>query len=115
MSATGTQSATATTSENPPSSVTSASASPARPGLLTRTTPSPATWRTQAAVAAPSIIKLFDPGAAAAAPPSVTWWDFAFLKALYASSNDVDAWQQKGEIAHRMGKELAKVPPPPEE
>src|SRR5919112_13396 len=48
MSATGTQSATATTSENPPSSVTSASASPARPGLLTRTTPSPATWRTQA-------------------------------------------------------------------
>lgn len=65
-----------------------------------------------AALPVDSIIKLFD-GAAApdAAPPSVTWWDFAFLKSLYASSNDVVASQQRGQIGRKMAKELAKVPP----
>lgn len=74
--------------------------------------PTDTTHRT--AVAAPSIIKLFDPGTTPdTAPASVTWWDFAFLKALYASSNDVNAWQQRGEMARKMKKELSKVPPQP--
>src|SRR5215208_408356 len=48
-SATGTQSATATERQRSVFTVTSASASPAKPGSETRTTLSPATWRTQAA------------------------------------------------------------------
>src|SRR5918999_4070935 len=48
-SATGTQSATATERQRSVSALTSASASPAKPGQETRTTLSPATWRTQAA------------------------------------------------------------------
>jgi hypothetical protein len=66
----------------------------------------------QAALPVDSIIKLFDEGTSAAdAPPSVTWWDFAFLKSLYASSNEVVASQQRGEIGRQMKRELAKVPP----
>src|SRR5918994_4064320 len=48
-SATGTQSATATERQRLGLAVTSASAIPANPGSDTRTTLSPATWRTQAA------------------------------------------------------------------
>ena len=59
-----------------------------------------------------SIIQLFDPGASPeTAPMTVTHWDFAFLKALYASSNDVAASQQRGDIGRKMAKELATVPP----
>src|SRR5829696_10588438 len=47
-SATGTQSAMATERQRSVSEVTSASASPAKPGSETRTTPSPAIWRTHA-------------------------------------------------------------------
>lgn len=71
--------------------------------------PTDTTHRT--ALPARSIIQLFDPGASPqTAPMTVTHWDFAFLKALYASSNDVAASQQRGEIGHKMAKELAKVP-----
>lgn len=63
------------------------------------------------AVAAPSIIKLFDAGVTPEiAPASVTWWDFMFLKALYSSDNEVNAAQQRGDIAHQMQKELSKAP-----
>src|SRR5918995_84072 len=56
-SATGTQSATATTRLRSLSEVTRASASPANPASDTRTTPSPATWRTHA-VGLPPIARL---------------------------------------------------------
>jgi hypothetical protein len=72
--------------------------------------PTDTTHRT--ALPARSIIQLFDPGASPdTAPMTVTHWDFAFLKALYASSNDVAATQQRGEMARKMAKELATVPP----
>jgi hypothetical protein len=62
-------------------------------------------------VAAPSILKLFDIGITPeTAPASVTWWDFAFLKALYSTNNEVNAAQQRGDIAHQMQKELSKAP-----
>ncbi len=63
------------------------------------------------AVAAPSILKLFDVGVTPEiAPASVTWWDFAFLKALYSTDNEVNSAQQRGDIAHQMQKELSKAP-----
>jgi hypothetical protein len=42
---------------------------------------------------------------------SVTPWDFAFLKALYASPNELAASQQRGEMGRRMAKDLATAPP----
>jgi hypothetical protein len=72
--------------------------------------PTDTTHRT--ALPARSIIQLFDPGSTPeTAPMTVTHWDFAFLKALYASSNDMAASQQRGDIGRKMAKELAKVPP----
>lgn len=72
--------------------------------------PTDTTHRT--ALPARSIIQLFDPGLSPEmAPMTVTHWDFAFLKALYASSNDVAAAQQRGDIGRKMARELAKVPP----
>jgi len=71
--------------------------------------PTDLTHRT--AVAAPSIVKLFDAGVTPGiAPASVTWWDFAFLKALYSTNNEVNADQQRGEIAHQMQKALSQAP-----
>lgn len=59
-----------------------------------------------------SIVQLFDPGTSPqTAPQSVTWWDYAYLKALYSTSNDVDAVQQRSEMARKMAEELEKVPP----
>jgi hypothetical protein len=59
---------------------------------------------------ASSILQLFSPGVTPVqAPESVTWWDVAFLKSLYASSNSVSADQQRGAIAQRMKGELNKV------
>jgi hypothetical protein len=64
----------------------------------------------QAALPANSIIKLFDPGNAPEnGPLSVTHWDFAFLKALYSSSNQLEAGQQRGEMTAKMAEELAKL------
>lgn len=64
----------------------------------------------QAALPANSIIKLFDAGNSPEnGPLSVTHWDFAFLKALYASSNQLDARQQRGEMTAKMADELAKL------
>ena len=65
----------------------------------------------EAALPEESIIQLFDVGMNPDnAPQSVTWWDYAYLKALYSTSNDVDAFQQRSEMARKMVKELAKVP-----
>lgn len=64
----------------------------------------------QAALPANSIIKLFDPGNSPEnGPLSVTHWDFAFLKALYASSNQLSATQQRSEMTAKMADELAKL------
>ena len=60
---------------------------------------------------APSILSLFDKSLAPAdAPPSVTWWDFAFLRALYEIRMDKAAIFQRSEIQSRMARYLAKVP-----
>ena len=60
---------------------------------------------------APSILSLFDRGLQPAeAPPSVTWWDFAFLQALYEIQMTKAAIFQRSEIQGRMAKYLAKVP-----
>jgi len=60
---------------------------------------------------APSILSLFDKDLPPTeAPPSVTWWDFAFLRALYEIRMTKAAIFQRGEIQSRMAKYLAKVP-----
>ena len=60
---------------------------------------------------APSILALFDKNLPPAeAPPSVTWWDFAFLRALYEIQMNKAAIFQRGEIQSRMTRYLAKVP-----
>lgn len=64
-----------------------------------------------AALPESSIVQLFDAGLSPDnAPQSVTWWDFAYLKALYSTANDVDAFQQRSEMARKMAKELEKLP-----
>ena len=45
-----------------------------------------------------------------AARQSVTWWDIAFIKALYRSHNDKVASFQRHEMRERMESELAKAP-----
>jgi len=58
-----------------------------------------------------SIIQLFDDGMSPDnAAQSVTSWDFAYLKALYSTSNDVNATQQRSEMARKMAKELQLTP-----
>lgn len=70
-----------------------------------------ATGATVGALPAKSILSLFDDGAAPGeAPASVTWWDFAFLKSLYASSGALTASSQRGEMNRIVAKELSKVP-----
>ena len=58
-----------------------------------------------------SILQLFNAGVSPLqAPESVTWWDYAFLKSLYRSSNRVEASNQRAQIAKMMASELGKVP-----
>lgn len=58
-----------------------------------------------------SILSLFDKGQTPeSAPPTVTWWDFAFLQALYDMSMTRAAFMQRGDIQSRMNRILAKVP-----
>ena len=58
-----------------------------------------------------SILQLFNPGVSPLeAPESVTWWDFAFLKSLYRSSNKVEASAQRSQIRQMMMRELDRVP-----
>jgi hypothetical protein len=66
----------------------------------------------QAMLPVSSILQLFDPGMTAEnAPSTVTWWDFAFLKAFYSSKNDVVASHERDQVAHKMEQTLAKLPP----
>lgn len=58
-----------------------------------------------------SVLSLFDGSADPTdAPQSVTWWDVAFLKALFATRADVQANVQRDEIRTRMLAEMARVP-----
>jgi len=93
---------------------------PALDGVTTRQLADYTAMRTFAAtdparggrLPATSILELFRPGAEPAdAPPSVTWWDYAFLKSLYASSTELTATAQRREMKHIVAKELSKVPP----
>lgn len=58
-----------------------------------------------------SILQLFNEGTTPLeAPESVTWWDVAFLKSLYRSSNRVEASDQRAQISKMMASELNRVP-----
>jgi hypothetical protein len=57
-----------------------------------------------------SVLSLFDGGLRPAdAPQSLTWWDLAFLKALFATRSDTVASIQGDEIRSRMRAEMAKL------
>jgi len=54
---------------------------------------------------APTILSLLaDAAAGRPSPLSLTTWDLAFLKSLYASTNTYSLGAQRGEIVKRMGK-----------
>lgn len=58
-----------------------------------------------------SVLSLFNPGVRPEdAPQSLTWWDLAFIKALFATRSDVVADVQRHEIRDKMLQEMAKVP-----
>jgi hypothetical protein len=58
-----------------------------------------------------SVLSLFNPGTRPEdAPQTVTWWDLAFLKALFDTRSDTLASAQRHEIRDRMLEEMAKVP-----
>lgn len=58
-----------------------------------------------------SVLSLFNDGVAPAdAPPSLTWWDLAFLKALGDTRSDIAPDSQLSQIRTKMLREMAKVP-----
>ena len=58
-----------------------------------------------------SVLSLFNQGVRPQdAPQSLTWWDFAFLKALSDTRSDLVADVQRHEIRDRMLQEMAKIP-----
>ena len=58
-----------------------------------------------------SVLSLFNDGVRPEdGPQSLTWWDLAFLKALFDTRSDVVADVQWHEIRDKMVKEMAKVP-----
>jgi hypothetical protein len=57
---------------------------------------------------APTILTILDAPMGAAVPMSITNWDLAFLRGLYASSLNRYAAVQQSEIRRTMEKELAK-------
>lgn len=65
----------------------------------------------QRAAPTASVLSLFEGGLKPDdAPQSVTWWDLAFLKALFATRSDLASDLQRHEIRDRMLSEMAKVP-----
>jgi len=65
----------------------------------------------QRAAPTASVLSLFEGGLKPDdAPQSVTWWDLAFLKALFATRSDLASNLQRHEIRDRMLSEMAKVP-----
>ena len=59
-----------------------------------------------------SVMSLFNQGVRPAdAPQSLTWWDLAFLKALFDTPGDSTSFAQRNAIRDKMIKEFAKIPP----
>ena len=59
-----------------------------------------------------SVLSLFNPEVRPEdAPQSLTWWDFALLKALASTRSDALADIQRHEIRDHIVEEMAKVPP----
>jgi hypothetical protein len=63
-----------------------------------------------ATAGAPSILTLLDTPIGSAAPITLTEWDLAYLKALYGSTENRLAGQQRGEMAHKMADDLKGSP-----
>jgi hypothetical protein len=62
-----------------------------------------------AAQSAPTILTLIqDTAAGRPSPLSLTEWDFAYLRALYSSTNMYRAGAHRGEIARRMAKYMTQ-------
>ena len=60
---------------------------------------------------ASSVMSLFNAGVKPEeAPQSLTWWDLAFLKALFDVRGDGVSWAQRTQIRDRMIKEMARTP-----
>jgi hypothetical protein len=55
----------------------------------------------------PTILSLFEAGRAQEAPPSVTQWDLAFLKALYGTSTAYSARDQQKAMTRALRRDLA--------
>lgn len=60
--------------------------------------------------AAPTILTLLDAPMGSAVPITMTAWDFAYLKALYGSTENRLAGQQRREMAHDMTRDLTGSP-----
>lgn len=58
----------------------------------------------------PTILSLFGPDGAAAAPPSLTHWDLGFLAGLYRIDPAFGASEQRRAIAHMLRQHVAKAP-----
>jgi hypothetical protein len=54
----------------------------------------------------PTILTIVDAPADSEVPLALTEWDLSFLRALNASSKSVFSAAQRGEIAHRMARDL---------
>ena len=60
---------------------------------------------------ASSVLSLFNDGVQPTdAPPSLTWWDLAFLKALADTRSDLSPDLQWSQIRNKMVKEMAQAP-----
>jgi hypothetical protein len=58
-----------------------------------------------------SVLSLFNDGVRPEdAPQSLTWWDFAYLKALSTTPSDIVGDLQRHEIRDKMVSEMARVP-----
>jgi|KBSMisStaDraftv2_1062788.scaffolds.fasta_scaffold41107_3 hypothetical protein len=63
-----------------------------------------------ARASAPSILTILDAPPGSAVPITLTQWDMAYLKSLYASRENRLAGQQRQEMEHKMADELRPSP-----
>ena len=61
-----------------------------------------------AGVRAPSILTILDEAPDQLVPVTLTYWDLAFLKSLYATSNAYYASYQRGDMERVVSKELKR-------
>ena len=60
--------------------------------------------------AAPTILTILDAPMGSAVPITLTEWDLAYLKALYSSTENRLAGQQRHEMGNKIARELSKQP-----